>query len=202
MPNWVYNNLQFKGEDKDKIKELLQGMKDGEPTAFDFNKIIPMPKAYKGTVSPNRRPEPDKPPYSFENPKMTYEEALERYNKQLALEKEYGYEDWYSWQIGEWGVKWGACDVNFSVEGDFYVYRFNTAWAEPQLILEKLSAMFPTTEFLYEAEEESRAFFYEAVYLNGERTDYADLVGYPEQDSEEEVETGNPNYAPALKIKK
>ena len=42
MPNWVQNNIYLHGEKKD-IKKVLELVKSDE-SAFDFNKIIPMPK--------------------------------------------------------------------------------------------------------------------------------------------------------------
>lgn len=42
MPNWVQNNISLYGE-KENIKRVLELVKSDE-SAFDFNKIIPMPK--------------------------------------------------------------------------------------------------------------------------------------------------------------
>ena len=41
MPNYVYNTIKFKEEDKEKFEKFMNG-KD-----FDFNKLIQMPKEFE-----------------------------------------------------------------------------------------------------------------------------------------------------------
>lgn len=45
MPNWVVNKIEFSGT-KENIDKVL-GIIKGDDTAFDFNKLIPMPKSLK-----------------------------------------------------------------------------------------------------------------------------------------------------------
>lgn len=40
MPNYVYNTIKFKEEDREKFEKFMNG-KD-----FDFNKLIQMPKEF------------------------------------------------------------------------------------------------------------------------------------------------------------
>ena len=51
MPNWIKNQIMFKGKGASKIiSNLLSVNEDGE-IMFDFNKILPMPKELKGEHS-------------------------------------------------------------------------------------------------------------------------------------------------------
>ena len=65
MPNWTENEVRFisknkssltklkkKLERKEKLRELASGKWTTVKNVFDFNKIIPMPKALIGTTSP------------------------------------------------------------------------------------------------------------------------------------------------------
>ena len=53
--------------------------------------------------------------------------------------KLYGFKDWYSWSVSNWGTKWSASGS--FMEGDILV--FETAWSVPEPVLVKLSEMFP-----------------------------------------------------------
>lgn len=59
-------------------------------------------------------------------------------------------DNWYDWRCENWGTKWNACneptlETTDNVDGDMIaVIRFETAWATPSKLIEKLSAMFPT----------------------------------------------------------
>lgn len=53
--------------------------------------------------------------------------------------KNYGSDTWYDWCVENWGTKWGAsrCENNNNT------IIFETAWATPEPIFEKLSEEFP-----------------------------------------------------------
>lgn len=59
-------------------------------------------------------------------------------------------DDWYEWNIANWGTKWDACEPNLFDEGKlkegvFYLkYSFNSAWASPQNWLIKTSEKYPS----------------------------------------------------------
>lgn len=57
----------------------------------------------------------------------------------------YGSDNWYDWSSENWGTKWNASDS--SRESDI-VLTFNTAWAHPFPIINKISRMYPDNEFL------------------------------------------------------
>jgi hypothetical protein len=88
---------------------------------FDFASVIPRPPVLDDTISPDR----DHP------------------QNRLA-EKETGYSNWYDWAIANWGTKWGAYSYEERErdEGRF-VFKFETAWAFPLPVFNKLAELHP-----------------------------------------------------------
>ena len=54
----------------------------------------------------------------------------------------YGCKDWYSWCCKFWGTKWNSYD-SCPVDPDDTSISFNTAWAAPHPVIEKLAEMYP-----------------------------------------------------------
>ena len=121
MPNWCNNNIQIEGP-LNKLEELSKACEDGL-----FNHILPIPKELEGTQSPAR--DEDK-------------------KKNKALKEKYGYDNWYDWNVNNWGTKWDC-----STEDSFYQNEikkgktdfhgvlhlaFDTAWAPPIGVYEEL----------------------------------------------------------------
>ena len=70
-------------------------------------------------------------------------EAGEIRNKAIA---ETGFESWYEWSIANWGTKWNA--YSYKAESrDPLEFCFDTAWAFPVPVFEKLAEMFPEAHF-------------------------------------------------------
>lgn len=118
MPNWCNNTFELVGP-KEKIREFesFLNANDGKDW-FDF--FAPCPQELKdvGSVS------------------------LTESNQQL-IEK-YGYSDWYSFGIGEWGCKWN-CDaqdwtVNEYDENNLSInFWFDSPWGPPETLYQKIS---------------------------------------------------------------
>ena len=64
-------------------------------------------------------------------------------------------EDWYNWNISNWGTKWDASDVAFFERDNLLIYEFSTAWSPPEPVIVKLSKLFPNCdiEHIYEEEQ-------------------------------------------------
>lgn len=83
---------------------------------------------------------------------------------------------WYDWNVEHWGTKWGGYETEFIDDG--YGLKFQTAWAHPTPVVEKLSQMFPETLLSVEyADEDLGSNVGTYTILNGETADYRDLSG-------------------------
>lgn len=143
MPNWIRNIVTF-DDTEENVAKILEFVKS-EDSEFDFNNICQIPKELENTSAPTRivsQEEYDKiqaDPSSSEWQRgcMTEEVAKE-------LRDKYKADNWYDWNIHNWGTKWNATDV-YIIED--YV-EFNTAWSNPFEVLKKLSEKFPTTRII------------------------------------------------------
>lgn len=62
----------------------------------------------------------------------------------LANYQKYGVADWYDWCCNNWGTKWDACDASVCRnDPNAATISFQTAWAFPTPVIQKLSEMFP-----------------------------------------------------------
>ena len=115
MPNWCYNTASLSHEDKTKVDSLIKELEKGKDAKL-FNHLYPMPEELRETQAPNDNADQVK-----------------------ALTEKYGYGDWYSWCVNEWGTKWDADINNWEPDDDGKVYiSFDTAWAPPIELYEKL----------------------------------------------------------------
>lgn len=79
MPNYCNNSLAIEGSHIT-VKKIIDFVRS-EESAFDFNKIVPMPDyIYQGALGPEEK-------------------------------KIYGKNNWYDWSIENWGTKWNSDDV-------------------------------------------------------------------------------------------
>jgi len=63
-------------------------------------------------------------------------------------------QDWYNWNISNWGTKWDANDVTFTLDEDTLHYTFSTAWSPPAQIFTAVSTANPDLHFRFVFEEE------------------------------------------------
>ena len=62
---------------------------------------------------------------------------------------------WYEWNRNAWGTKWNAYETEIEpIEGDLCRLRFQTAWAHPVPVMEKLVNMFPNEVFYVQYADE------------------------------------------------
>ena len=164
MPNHITNILTFKGEQSE-IEKCLKTISSEENEIIDFNKIVPRPKSLditSGSSVDNAvaiirnddkhfRSMLDYPWVKNEG-LVTIEQVKEHIKGNLsekdfeegrmAIEnlEAYGCKDWYSWSIKYWGTKWNAYDCS---NGEWGTISFDTAWATPFPVMQKLARMFP-----------------------------------------------------------
>ena len=102
------------------------------------------------------------------------------YSIPLSEQMKFKTNDWYSFNVREWGTKWDVAvsvtdtypDTNMeeTPNGDNHVvhYNFNTAWSPPMPAVSKLSAQYPDLLFTLSYEEET-GWGGECEFLRGEK---------------------------------
>ena len=191
MPNHVTHKMIVTGEQSrlDEFKEYVSGEEDCDCISFD--KIIPMPKILRDTVSGGGVSEGEIALLIMEGNLEAWSEWVHRYEsvtspdeyvayikqhrpnsiEQAMLcrqaKEETGYSDWYSWSIENWGTKWDAYDTSLSEEYGRLEYVFDTAWSVPEPIFNKLFDKFPDLNFEIGFFDEGHFFWGYVFIING-----------------------------------
>jgi hypothetical protein len=116
----------------------------------------------------------------------------------LKCLSETGYCSWYEWSRAKWGTKWNSCGTKIVNEEELE-FVFDTAWAFPEPIFEKLNEMFPALHFYCACFDEGWGFagegyfnppegesnfrYYDMINLNSL---YERVYGHPVEKNEEE----------------
>ena len=150
MPNWCANSLSISGSKTD-IKKLLKiaivKNNEGE-NELNCNGIIPVPPALMEQKSPSE-----------------FTDELEEANI-----KKYGFKDWYSFRLANWGTKWApeVENMNVSPSGRLVGMFFSSAWTPPCGIIDQLAKMFPKCLFALSFFEGGAGFAGRASWEGGE----------------------------------
>lgn len=173
MPNHVQNKLSINGDAKD-VSVILDYIKskneDGTKSQIDFNKIIPMAKELNisfgsgGDLAYELLFDDDEFSLCVIKLKKSkfkmFSADIQRQAVDLAIKyneniKQYGAKTWYDWAINNWGTKWNAYSQNDSRTVGNVIY-FQTTWAAPVPVIEKLSGIFPIVTLILDyADEDS-----------------------------------------------
>lgn len=124
MPNWCQNTLVLRHEDAAMITRAKDAFARGE----FCQEFVPCPQELHEFDAPNRD-----------------EKAA------AALREKFGYSDWYSFQVNEWGTKWDFGDgdgINSFTDTELVVY-FDSAWSPPVALMEKLEEEGFTVDLMY-----------------------------------------------------
>jgi len=144
MPNWCDNTVMIKGDAGTvlTVKQMLQE----SGNVFSFSKLLPCPPALMNTTAPNRN------------------EQSVAFNK-----SKFGASDWYDWCIENWGTKWNSSEAAITMDHtDQIAYSFQTAWAPPIPVYQKLAEMFPNINIFINYDECGGDFSGWRYYQNGE----------------------------------
>ena len=180
MPNWVYNGLTIEGN-PESIKRLVEQMnKPFKKIADNWN-----PKTTEMEVKLYTYPNPV---FAFHNiynhteAGISDEDYIAQPPRDIPFEEQMKFQtnDWYSFNVREWGTKW---DVAVSPEDkypDTYMegptengenlvvyYNLHTAWSPPFPAIAKLSEQYPSLLFTLSYEEET-GWGGECEFLRGE----------------------------------
>jgi len=157
MPNWVFNGLTIEGN-PEQVDKLVEQM--NQPFV-DY--ITPHGDL---SFSNNIRNKYVNPIFSFRN--IIGPTDIEAYKAQPDFKAETEQNDWYSWNIRNWGVKWDVAVREDDKAPDTYMegpvangdnkvvyYNFNTAWGIADKALTNLSSQYPNLLFTLSYEEET-----------------------------------------------
>jgi hypothetical protein len=177
MPNWCSNNIRVSGPAA-AIDEFAEWLDDGK--AF-LSKILPTPKELTEVQSP------------FNGTKEESDALIEKY----------GHNNWYDWNIANWGTKWDV-DADVQQNDGEIGLMFDSAWSHPQRAIALLAEKFDDLSFHHAYLEEGMGFVGYDDYEGGLMVDEfysddsessewkevaADEFGWePMEDDEDEVE--------------
>ena len=176
MPNWVMNTLTVEGN-PDLVNELKKQV--AEPYV--------MPVQSFGDLNFTVEDKEVQEEFSFWNVIRPLD--MEAYPQQPARSKLDGNHpdwwadttrlaktdnSWYSWNNRNWGTKWDATNPELVVDEEngenwVLVYKFDTAWAPPVPVIQKLSEQYPTLLLTLDYEEE-QGWGGEIEFLRGQET--------------------------------
>jgi hypothetical protein len=167
MPNWVYNGLTIEGN-PDSVKKLMEQMNKPFVKLHDNWNPNTKQMEVKQVTYPN-------PVFAFHNiynhtqAGISDLEYLKQpdYYRPLEEAMKFNGNDWYNFNVREWGTKWDvgvhSDDTNpdtymeETANGENYVvyYNFQTAWSRPMPALIKLSSQYPDLLFTLVYQEET-----------------------------------------------
>ena len=160
MPNHITNRLTIIG-DRAEIARVFSEIKgEGENQFIDFNKIVPLPTELDNTKSPMShitQKEYEEQEHKIANNELTENEKRFGLSRCLTIElsieykRKFGADNWYDWQTQNWGTKWNAYE---QYTDNDCVIEFQTAWATPYMLMQKLSLKFPNCQFNLEYADE------------------------------------------------
>ena len=128
MPNWVDNTLAVTG-DKDEVRAFV------EQAARSYTRKYQQYDADSGEMKWVE--ETLEPRLSFWN--FVKPDDLESYEN-----------NWYDWNLNNWGCKWDTGEVDIedtSLESGHISYSFSTPWGPPDAFFYKIVQDFPTLSF-------------------------------------------------------
>ncbi len=112
----------------------------GPETPFDFNKLLPMPPELADIVTGAT---------TIDGKQVRLWREID--GKSVAIDaaeisrmhRHHGASNWYDWSIKHWGTKWNAYAVSEpTITTRSLRYRFDTAWASPEIVMQALADRF------------------------------------------------------------
>lgn len=178
MPNHVTNRLTIVGNEQEVAKCLAEIKGTQENQFIDFNTFAPIPKELEGTTAPTKiltQKQYDEQEARITKGELTDIEKSWGVSRGITKEmsekfqEEFGHDNWYDWQVANWGTKWNAYD-QYS-DGNNFI-EFSTAWSTPYHAITALSVKYPTLRFEVEfADEDFGHNVGKYTFLDGECVD-------------------------------
>jgi hypothetical protein len=189
MPNWCVNQVDIRGDEAE-VAKLVEFVKTDE-CAFDFRKIVPPPDTdrYRGTSSSNTficgcatesrvigkfEDGTDKYGWFIGDVEVLFDGKCPIHGKPNTMNDP---ENWYQWNIANWGSKWDAAEVwnerlddsTAKVDGQTS-YNFDTAWSPAEPVVAALAEQFPTLSITHRYCEAGMGYAGEVLYADGVET--------------------------------
>ena len=190
MPNWCVNQVDITGDEAE-VAKLVAFVKSDE-NSFTFENIVPPPATpmYSSDATHNKyvcgcesvaQPDPEnegKFMWVIDGKKVEYHGKCPTHNEHSFSNHP---DNWYNWNINNWGTKWSAGEVwNDRADDDGKVdghtsYNFDTAWSPAEPVVAALAEKFPTLRIAHRYCEAGMGYAGEVLYANGaeiRREDY------------------------------
>jgi len=153
MPNWTANTIRALGTPQN-LRAFLEAVK-WEDKVFDFNRIIPMPELLRHTGKGLRIIDGERVETWYVNhhtEELPKPEHVRRFTaEEEAVLEAIGHRDWYGWSCDNWDTKWNASHPEIDetdIAGGHVEIRFETAWAAPMPVFQKMFELFPDISFV------------------------------------------------------
>jgi hypothetical protein len=182
MPNWCVNQVDISGDEVE-VAKLVEFVKSDE-NSFTFENIVPPPATpmYSSDCTHNKyvcgcesvaQPDPEnegKFMWVIDGKKVEYHGKCPTHNEHSFSNHP---DNWYNWNITNWGTKWSAGEVwNDRIDDDGKVdghtsYNFDTAWSPAEPVVAALAEKFPTLRIAHRYCEAGMGYAGEVLYADG-----------------------------------
>ena len=128
MPNWVSNTISVTGNGnavtalREQLRKPIQ---------------LPVMDGYK-QVEPLTYREYTPDWISFQNVIPIPADIISEYHSTCDSEGMKNENNWYMWNVNNWGCKWDASECDGTFEDDTLWFSFDTPWSPPQPVMDKL----------------------------------------------------------------
>jgi len=180
MPNWCNNEVSIYADKEvlEKVKaEVFTTDKENKQSYLDFNKVRPMPKELKDTISPPTvvseafirmkdvlKANPSIQGIWLDDAYIKRDRWADKYiteNQSKYMKKTFGADNWYDWKVTNWGTKWsidGESIQFYDEDEDRIELHFDTAWSPPSEICEVLREKYETADITWFYREDGMQF--------------------------------------------
>lgn len=196
MPNWTNNVIRFSGT-PEALKSVKAAVRE-EDEIFDFNQFLPCPPELRDSISPLQVVATEEAAVRINNDwtHRTQKHEGEGTIRAISAQergrrlRDYGADDWYSWNMNNWGTKWQGSSAEILYEdGESIIISFETPWSAPHKLFKYLQEELKLTIVggsIYEDGSEFELHGSLAAFTN-----YFTLHEEVEVDATDEVEDGS-----------
>lgn len=124
MPNWVANVAYVKHKDRAQLQRAYHALEKGNL----FNEFIPIPEVL-----------------------LTREPGSDQFERELV--EKYGADEWYTWCLNNWGIKWDVGEPGHAhwIDHNMLALTFESPWDAPLEAYHKLEELgFEILAYYYE----------------------------------------------------